>query len=218
MTIKRDDWFDSARYYPPYHGGFVLVQHYPEKKGKEEFGRFVLLSEDAAKCVVAAYEFRRRNAALFGKQFKEEQLLKLLDDENPVIAIMAAQRLAQSKSDRLAGKALAAALDGPADLRLAVATYLVFVPRGEFVPDDGKSEGEVRVPSEVASAINKADAKRLRFYAMGISASASRSGLTDGAVAAMKLCRERAGKLRVDERLREELNDLFDDADLPPLE
>ena len=93
-------------YNPLNEGGFVLAQHYPKKTGKEQFGTVVLLSEDTAKWVAAAYQFRTKNADLFGKQFDEKRLLKLLGDENPMIAIMAAQRLAKAHSDRLAGKAL----------------------------------------------------------------------------------------------------------------
>ncbi len=207
-------------YNPLNEGGFVLAQHYPKKTGKEQFGTVVLLSEDTAKWVAAAYQFRTKNADLFGKQFDEKRLLKLLGDENPMIAIMAAQRLAKAHSDRLAGKALGAALDGPADMRLAVAVYLGFAARDEDANFDYKAnnEGDARVPSELASAIKNADAKRLRLYALGISAGAPPRVLTANVRVGMELCRQRALTLQLDPKLRDELNDFFCQAELPPLE
>jgi hypothetical protein len=207
----------SGDYYPLYHGGFVLAQHDPEKAGEEQFGTLVVLPEDTAKWAAAAYEFRRKNADLFGEPLKEEQLLKLLGDESPMIAIMAAQRLARSKP--LAGAALGAALGGPADSRRAVALYLAFAGRGQDgVYDDG-SNGAARVAPEIAAAIKKADAKMLRLYAVAISVvDSGKALLTTSGRAALKLCREQARTLPLDQKLRGELSDIFAKADLPPLD
>ncbi len=207
-------------YRPLNDGGFILAQHYPKKSGKEQFGTVVVLSEDTAKWVAAAYQFRTKNADLFGEHLDEQRLLKLLGDENPMIAIMAQQRLAKAHSDRLTGKSLGAALGGPADLRLAVAVYLGFAARDEDAAFDyvAKNEGDARVPPEFTSAIKNADAKRLRLYALGISAGADPRVLTANVRVGMKLCRERAETLQLDPKLRNELNDFFSQANLPPLE
>ncbi len=216
--LKQSSRFSGA-YYPLYYGGFILAQHYPEKKGKEQFGTLVVLSEDTAKWVPAAYEFRHKNADLFGKELKQEQLVKLLGDENPMIAIMAAQRLATSQP--FAGKALGAALDGPGDFRRPVAIYLAFASRdpNQDVAYSVRNPSDGYVPPEIASAIAKADAKMLRLYAIAIAAVArEKTGLTTNQRTALKLCRAQAETLHLDEKLQEELSDIFEDAELPRLD
>ena len=70
-----------------------------------------MVSEDTAKWIPAAYEYYCKNADVFATPIKEEQLIKLLADQNPVVAIMAARRLAKSKP--LAEKAIATVLTVP---------------------------------------------------------------------------------------------------------
>ena len=207
----------GSTYHPLYYGGVVLAQHYPEKAGKGQFGTIVMLSEDTAKWVPAAYEFRRKNADLFGKQFKEHRLVQLLGDENPMIAVMAAQRLAGA--NLLTGKALGAALDGPADFRRAVAIYLAFASRN---PESDESyydkHSDDRPPPEIESAIRKADVKMLRLYAMALAEVSDEGFTTEERAAALKLCRERAKALHLDKKLQEELNNIFEQFDMPKLD
>jgi hypothetical protein len=128
-----------------------------------------------------------------------------------MIAVMAAQRLAKSR--RFAGKALEAALTGPADFRRAVAVYLAIGSR---------NKDDAYVPPEMVSAIRAADAKTLRLYVIGAYPVRAYPvgpdqfpdlGVNTGAV--LKLCRERAQALRLDEKLRQELNEVFQCAQLP---
>ena len=197
------DQNDMTRFlYIFYDGGIALAQHFPDKAGKEQFGTIVMLPEDVAKGVPRAYAFYHKNRDLFGKRLEEEQLVKLLKDEDPMIAVMAAQRLAKSK--RLAGKALAAALGGPADSRRGVAIYLALASLNA-----GKSEGvgaeAPSVPPEIASAIDKADAKMLHWYALG-SFLAARVSEKGPVVKLLGLCRQRAKALPRDNELKSELD------------
>ena len=97
--------------------------------------------------------------------------------------------------------------------------YLAFTSRDKDVAYNGHNEGDARVLPEIASAIKKADAKVLRLYAIAIAEAVEvRQVLTISARAALKLCRERAKTLHLDEKLREEFNDIFEDAQLPTLD
>jgi hypothetical protein len=217
------DWLDDVAmgrqsgrpdyYYVLYDGGFVLAKHFPDKPGKEQFGRIVVVPEGFATWVPAAYQFRREHPDVFSEPLKEERLVKLLRDENPMIAVMAAQRLAKSK--RLTGKALEEALGGPADYRRAVAVSLAHVSRAEMSPE-ASAQIDAYVAPEIDSAMRRADAKTLRLYALGIFVAQDILGGpgASATTALLKRCRDRAAAIHLDDTLRKELDFVFEV--LPP--
>ena len=184
-------------HYVFYDGGVALAQQFPEKAGKEQFGTIIMLPDDVGKWVPRAYAFYRENRAVFGERLQEAQLVKLLGDENPMIAIMAAQRLAKAK--RLAGKALTAALSGPAGSRRGVAIDLAIASHDAEDP---------YVPPEITSAIDKADANMLHWYALGLFLAAERV-TENGPKTLLGLCRQQAKLLPHDEQLKSELDLMY---------
>ena len=211
MVIRIGD-----RFFPFYDGGYTLVQYYPDKRGQQQFGTPVVLSEETSKCVQAAYEFQRKNAVLFGEKLQEESLATLLTDENPLVAVAAARQLAKAK--RLRGKTLSAVLDGPADIRRPIAFYLVFRNREGDASYSLHKESDAYVPPEITSAIKNTDAKTLRLYIAALTVACDATGGTANIRTAMKFCRDRAMKLTFDKETREELDVDITNLKLPSLD
>jgi len=203
----------SEGYDPIVDGAVVLAEFYPDKKkGEFPFGEIIVVSENVAKWIPPAYQFRLKHPEFFGKEFREKELLELLRHENPMIAIQSLQRLVKEKP--LDREALKIALEGPADFRRPIAIYLYFSFVGkdpseiEFYQTHPQAEGYV--PPELEAAIQKADIKLLRWYMIGITgAVVEQTGVTTSARTALKKCRERALHLSLTKELRKELNRLL---------
>ena len=190
----------------------MLAEHFPEKKGADQFGRTVVLPEDIAKWIPAAYEFRQKNTKIFGEgELEEHALIELLHDKNPMIAIMAAQRLARGR--HLSSAATDAMLDGPADSRRVLAFYLRLTPAGstdphQLIPPE-KPQGESWVTPGMKAAIDKADGAMLRSYLLAIRSSwVGPEDNEHSYVPLLSLSRQRAGALKLDRELRQELDSL----------
>ena len=209
---RRDSGGMGVKYSPLYDGAtaFVLAEHFPEKTNREQFGKIVVLSEDVSKSFPTAFRFRREHAELFGKRLRKPELVELLGGENPVTAIVAAQRLAQAR--QLDAESLRVALDGAADFRRAVIPYLAFTSSSL-----GTGAGELHRPSitkfppEWEMAIGKADFTSLRYYLVALSHIASRFYQEEVVVPAFDCCRKRADALKPDAKMRKQLAHLLAD-------
>lgn len=201
-AFRGDGRGHPGEYYPLYFGGFVLAQHFPDKPGKAEFGKMLVLPEAFAEGVAAAYRFRVDHAGLFGEPLQEQRLVKLLRDENPMIAVMAAQRLAKSK--RLGGKALDEALGRESDLRSSIAVCLAVKSRFE-APDVDPDHVAASVAQDFSAAIRAADQKTLRMYVVGFFVAGELLG-HPATVPVLKRCSERAASLRLHDAFRKELD------------
>ena len=209
---------EFQHYWPLNYGGFILAQHYPKKgrqgavwhnsgavrRHREMGGRGIPVPREERR---SSWEAARRAAA------PEAPGRRKSDDRHHgrTAACRGAFRPVRRGRRR-------PVVDGPADLRLAVAVYLGFAARDEDTPFDyAKNERDARVPPELASAIKKADAKSCASTPWE-SAAAPPRVLTGNVRVGMKLCRERAMTLKLDLKLRTELNDFFSQAELPPLD
>jgi len=211
----------SLDYYPTDDGGVVLAKYNPEaKRGENPFQRIVVVGEEMAQWIPAAYQFRLKHAELFGKEFHEAKLVQLLQHENPMIAIQAAQRLAKEK--RLLGKPLAAALEGPADFRRPVIIYIACLSQTiktskEGAEDlSGKPLQKGDVPLELQAAIRKADPKMLRWYVMalcGVCVNREKDIKMRLPLGALQLCQQRVKELPLDQDQRKELELLLECAE-----
>ena len=99
---------EFQHYWPLNDGGFILAQHYPKKIGKEQFGTIVVLSEDTAKWVAAAYQFREERRS-FWEAARRAAALEAPGRRKSDDRHHGRTAACRAHSDRLTGKALGAA-------------------------------------------------------------------------------------------------------------